>query len=197
MFLLLACLAPDQVPAPIFSGDTNRSDTTVDSVADSQLDSEDTSTAHTGDTDTEEPDEPEVIVIYAVRHAEKESGNDPGLTEEGQARALALAEKLADIELTAIYATEYRRTQETVKPTADAKGLEIITDIEPKVELPTYILENHVDDTLLHAGHSFTLPTFLENMGLEDPPALSGYGQLWILTVTDGVVTVEMDAFGE
>ncbi len=192
MLLLLACVAPDTWWESTYSGSIDRPDSVVDSLVDSDSD-----IVHSGDSDTADSQEPEVIVIYAVRHAEKDSGSNPGLTEEGQARALALAERMADIELEAVYATEFLRTQETVQPTADAKGLEVITDIEPKEELPAFILDNHGNHTLLHAGHSFTLMTFMENLGLEDPPSLSGYGQLWILTVTDGVVTVEMDSFGD
>jgi len=189
MLLLLACLAPDTLWESTYSGSIDLPDSGRDTVVpDSVVDS--------NDSDTVDSQGPEIIVVYAVRHAEKASGSNPGLTEEGQARALALAEKMADIELEAVYATEFLRTQETVQPTADAKGLEVITDIEPKEELPVFILENHGSHTLLHAGHSFTLMPFMENLGLEDPPSLAGYGQIWILTVTDGVVTVEMDSFG-
>ena len=131
-----------------------------------------------------------------MRHAEKDSGSNPGLTEQGAARAQALAVRMDDVVLDAIYATEFRRTQETVQPTADAKDMEVLVDIEPKEELPALILDSHVGDTILHAGHSFTIPSFMENIGADEAPALSGYGQLWILSIQDGeVIEVDLETF--
>ncbi len=139
------------------------------------------------------------IVVYAVRHAEKESeGDDPGLTEEGTARAEALAVVMADVPLAAIYATELRRTQDTVAPTAAAHGLVVETGIDPEDELAAHIRCTHAGQTVLHAGHSYTLPDFFEAIGVPDVPSVSGYGQLWRVRIgTDGEVTVEESRFGE
>ncbi len=56
--------------------------------------------------------------IYIVRHAEKRdaSSKDPELSVEGQARAANLAKALRDSEITAIYTSEYLRTQKTAPP---------------------------------------------------------------------------------
>lgn len=44
------------------------------------------------------------ITLYSTRHAEKEEeGEDPGLTEEGLARAQALAELMHDVPLPAFF----------------------------------------------------------------------------------------------
>jgi len=66
--------------------------------------------------------------IYLVRHAEKQTtGNgsmmisDPDLTEDGRLRAKALADTLAGKKITAVYATQYKRTQQTAEPTAILK----------------------------------------------------------------------------
>ncbi len=127
------------------------------------------------------------LVVYAVRHAEKDSeGSDPGLTEEGLARADALAVLLHDVPLDAVYATELQRTQLTVKPTADDHGLPIVTDLDAEEELAPHLLVNHRGDRVLHAGHSYTLTEFFLGLGVVDPPDLDGYGQLWIVTVVAG-----------
>ena len=53
-------------------------------------------------------------VVYVVRHAEQVADvEDPPLSEEGRARARMLREFFRDAGLTAVYATDLRRTSET------------------------------------------------------------------------------------
>jgi phosphohistidine phosphatase SixA len=139
------------------------------------------------------------LVLYAVRHAEKESeGEDPGLTEEGLARAEALAERMRDVPLTAIYATDLVRTQLTVAPTAEAHGLPVETSFDPEDALALHLLCTHGGDTVLHAGHSYTLPDLFDALGVTDDLDVSGYGQLFVLRVApDESVTAVEEHFGE
>jgi broad specificity phosphatase PhoE len=66
--------------------------------------------------------EPFVII---VRHAEKAAsgGSDPDLAPAGRARADALARMLKDSGVTTIFASEFKRTQETAAPTAKSTGV--------------------------------------------------------------------------
>ena len=84
---------PDDSSPP--DGDTD-TDTDVDTDADAD-----------GDADTDTTP----LVAWVVRHAEKDEGHDPHLTEEGQQRAEALVPVMADVPLVAVYATDYNRTQ--------------------------------------------------------------------------------------
>src|ERR1041385_1687267 len=61
-------------------------------------------------------------IVFIVRHAEKANsgGKDPELSVEGQKRADALANMLKDSQITAVFVTEFKRTQETAAPTARA-----------------------------------------------------------------------------
>lgn len=140
----------------------------------------------------------QTLTVYAVRHAEKESeGEDPGLTEAGTARAQALAERLHGVPIDAVYATELRRTQDTVRPTADAHHLPIVTDVDAEEELAAHLLAAHRGDTVLHAGHSYTLPELFDDLGFPELD-VDGYGQLWILTVPlTGAPTAVETTFGE
>src|SRR5262245_56399204 len=65
--------------------------------------------------------------VILVRHAEKATvgGNDPSLSDIGQARAKALAATLADANVTAIITTTLKRTIETGQILATARNLEI------------------------------------------------------------------------
>src|SRR5437773_8048647 len=67
-----------------------------------------------------------VTTVIVVRHAEKniEPANpDPDLSPAGQARAQELARMFGDAGVNAIYATQFKRTQQTVKPLGDRLGL--------------------------------------------------------------------------
>ena len=62
-----------------------------------------------------------VTTIILVRHAEKiidPSNNDVDLSPAGQARAHEIVRRFGDAGVNAIYATQYKRTQQTVKPLA-------------------------------------------------------------------------------
>src|SRR6185436_2612241 len=59
-----------------------------------------------------------VTTVILVRHAEKvidPNNSDPDLSPAGQARAQEIVRIFSDAGINAIYATQYRRTQQTVK----------------------------------------------------------------------------------
>lgn len=97
-----------------------------------------------------------------VRHAEKtsDSEHDPDLSAAGHARARALAALLADADLVAIHTTDFRRTRQTVQPTADGHGLEPGTyDAKMSAgEFAARLRAEHPRGTVLVAGHSNTVP---------------------------------------
>ena len=69
-----------------------------------------------------------VTTVIIIRHAEKiidPNNPDVDLSPAGQARAQELARMFGDAGVNAIYATQYKRTQETVKPLADKLGLRV------------------------------------------------------------------------
>ncbi len=62
--------------------------------------------------------------IFIVRHAEKaDATKDTDLSEAGRSRADILAKTLRDAGITAIYTSEFKRTQETAAPLAKALGI--------------------------------------------------------------------------
>lgn len=65
--------------------------------------------------------------FYLVRHAEKavDGTDDPDLTEAGKTRAMKIATMLKDERVERLYATSYKRTQQTLQPLADQFGLDI------------------------------------------------------------------------
>lgn len=102
-----------------------------------------------------------VTTIYLIRHAEKDRsegvGNDPELTDAGQARAQGWARVFREEPLDAVYSTNYKRTEQTAMPTAQFYGLEVI-GYEPYNIEPVEFIEKHKGQTVLIVGHSNTTP---------------------------------------
>jgi broad specificity phosphatase PhoE len=99
--------------------------------------------------------------FIVVRHAEKvDASRDPDLSPAGLARAQALAEWLDGRDLVAIYATEFKRTGQTVAPTAVAHALPVTAypSAQPAAEFATALKAAHPRGVVLIAGHSNTVP---------------------------------------
>jgi phosphohistidine phosphatase SixA len=103
----------------------------------------------------------DITTFILVRHAEKASSSekDPKLTEKGVKRSQQLATFLSEVQVDAIYSTDFIRTRNTVKPLADDFGLDI-NPYEPK-NLESFIrklIKNHNGQTVVISGHSNTTP---------------------------------------
>ncbi|MDX5437049.1 MAG: histidine phosphatase family protein, partial [Pontibacter sp.] len=113
-------------------------------------------------------------VVYLVRHAEKDisdpNNQDPDLTPEGQARAQALQTLLQGQQVDALYATKYIRTKNTLKPLAEAYGLEVYQyEAHDFIGLKETILQKNAGQTVAVAGHSNTLLPIIEAFGAKRP----------------------------
>lgn len=127
-------------------------------------------------------------VIFIVRHAEKASagGNDPVLSLQGEKRADALAHILKDSQITAVFVTEFKRTQETAAPTAKATHV-----------TPTVISANDIgalveklralNGDALVVGHGNTIPDLLKALGIATPISIpeDDYTEIFAVLVGD------------
>src|ERR1700720_4842416 len=96
--------------------------------------------------------------IFIVRHAEKaDATKDPDLSEVGRARAEALAKMLKDTNITAVYATEFQRTQQTATPLAKALSI-TITTLPAKDNAALLAKLRASTGNALVAGHGDTIP---------------------------------------
>jgi broad specificity phosphatase PhoE len=142
-------------------------------------------------------DQPPTIIIL-VRHAEKAivppENKDPDLSVAGQARAQELARMFGDAGIKAIYATQFKRTQQTVKPLADKLGL-TATQFEAKktTELVKQIREQNAGQVIFIAGHNNTVPEIIGALGGPKLPIIpeTEFDNLYILTLaSDGTATL-------
>lgn len=111
--------------------------------------------------------------VFVVRHAERADGGapaamtaapDPDLSETGKHRAQSLAFTLKDAGITAIYVTEFRRTQQTAAPLAKALGLQP-TIVNAK-EIATLVEKVRASTgNVLVVAHSNTVPEVIAGLG--------------------------------
>ena len=109
-------------------------------------------------------------IIFIVRHAEKASsgGNDPDLSPQGQKRAEALAHILKDSQITAVFVTELKRTQETAAPAARAAHLEpVVVPANDTGALADKL--RALNGNALVVGHGNTIPALLKTLGIATP----------------------------
>jgi broad specificity phosphatase PhoE len=129
--------------------------------------------------------EPFVVI---VRHAEKAAGggNDPDLAPAGRARADALAGILKDSDITTIFTSEFKRTQETAAPSAKSTG--VAPTIVPAKDIAALILKLHqLKGNALVVAHGDTIPNITKTLGIETPIQIpdDDYSEFFVVTLGD------------
>lgn len=139
-------------------------------------------------------------VIYLVRHAEKTAERpDPGLTDKGRARAIALADRLENAGLTAILSSDYIRTRETARPISTRLGIGV--ELYDARDLPALAMRlKTMQGRILVVGHSNTTPMLAELLGGNPGTPIDEageYDRLYIVTLSAGPeVTSELQRYG-
>jgi len=143
------------------------------------------------------------LTFIVVRHAEKATDDpqDPNLSAAGRARAEALAQRLRDAPLVAAYATEFRRTQQTARPAADAHGLQVTAYFArgPAAESAAQWTQAHRSGTVLVVGHSNTVPDLVAALCgcTTQPMDDTEYDRLSLVRIdADGRATLEVGRYG-
>jgi len=126
-------------------------------------------------------------IIFVVRHAEKSAdGNDPDLSAAGQERAEALARIVKDAEITAIFTTEFKRTQETAAPIA--KELHVSPTVIPADQIFALVEKlRGLKGNGLVVGHGNTIPDLVKALGIATPVNVpeNDYSELFFIILGD------------
>ncbi|HEV3410221.1 MAG TPA: phosphoglycerate mutase family protein [Chthoniobacterales bacterium] len=115
------------------------------------------------------------VTVYLVRHAEKAQdgdSKDPDLSATGRARAETLAQVVKDVGVTAIFATELKRTQQTAAPLAKLTGVPL-TIVPPKNTAALVAKLRQAVGCALVVGHSNTLPEIIRALGVNEPVTIA------------------------
>jgi len=143
------------------------------------------------------------LVLYVVRHAEKDTGNNPVLSAKGKERAGALHRVLQNSPVDLILVSQFKRTGmtgdsvrmyrniETRSYKADATGDDLFNLIAAL---------NGKYKHILVIGHSNTVPVIVRRAGVIDytVPALPDYvyDHLFTISLGDGKIQWKLEKFG-
>ncbi len=124
--------------------------------------------------------------IFIVRHAEKAeasgSDKDPELSDAGRTRAGLLARMLRDAGVTTVYATEFKRTQQTAEPVARAAGVKVA--VMPAKEMEALVSNlREAKGNALVVAHSNTIPAIITALGVDSPVSVGekDYDNVFVL----------------
>ena len=136
--------------------------------------------------------------IYLVRHAEKQKGDNPDLTEAGHERAKLLKDMLLDKGVNYIHASHYNRTLQTAQPLANELGMDLLL-YDPK-DLPAFadVLKT-MPGVHLVVGHSNTTPelaSILAGETLESMPETESDRFTVVKLAQDGKAVTDVSRFG-
>ena len=119
---------------------------------------------------------PAQSTIFLVRHAERadtagggeqNAAADPELSATGRARAESLTKVLKDARIASVFATEFKRTQQTAEGPAKAAGVSVtIVPAKDSAELVTKLRKTR--GNALVVGHSNSLPEIVRALGVAE-----------------------------
>ncbi|MEO7265185.1 MAG: histidine phosphatase family protein [Ferruginibacter sp.] len=142
--------------------------------------------------------------IYLVRHAEKDTGNNPTLTEGGRHRAGDLMRYLKKAKINHIYSTAYKRTEMTGDSLRVNRAIEMV-NYPPKanwMELTELLKKNNdLGKTVLFIGHSNTIPLLIKTFGIADFPQAdlpdNSFDDIFIIRYKKGKAVVKRKKYGQ
>lgn len=142
--------------------------------------------------------------VILVRHAEKKvvapENKDPDLSPAGLARSQELAKMFGNTGISAIYATQFKRTQQTVKPLADRLRIPVTrVDAKKTSELVKQIRSRNLGQVIFIAGHNNTVPEIIASLGGPQLPIIpeEEFDNLYILIVQrDGTARLLQMKYG-
>lgn len=133
-----------------------------------------------------------MTTVFVVRHAEKamDGTRDPPLSDAGMAHAQRLAALFAKgraaISLSAVYATEFRRTRQTAEAVAARLQLPVV--VRPAGNVAAVVEDiksHHRGRSVLVVGHSNTVPEVVQALGGKAVPPIADdeYSRLYVVSV--------------
>jgi phosphohistidine phosphatase SixA len=123
------------------------------------------------------------MTIVLIRHAERTSGTDPGLTAAGAARARHLAGMLEDAGISAIFTSTLRRSKETAAPLAEAIQVAPAVLDDDVLVARQQILSSGA--AALVVGHTDTVPALISTLGGPNGVSIADdeFDRFFVLTV--------------
>ena len=133
---------------------------------------------------------------YIVRHGERLNNTDTtSLSPQGHQRAIALKDLLLNKKIDYIYASKFKRTQQTAQPLAEVLGKPIIIYSPDTTEAVAERLERYSGSNILVVGHSDNIPEFVHVLAHESisPIPVDDFDNLYIVEVQRNLGWISRD----
>lgn len=143
--------------------------------------------------------------VYLVRHAEKDSGNNPKLILEGYRRSGDLMRlikskgKMPD----RIYVNQFRRTQltaDSIRINEKVDTAHYLADKNGDALVSVLLKNKKKDKRILIIGHSNTIPIIIQKLGIVNYPVQNipdgEYDNFYTITYRKGKAFLTMEKFG-
>lgn len=113
---------------------------------------------------------------------------------------MALAELLGDREIDEVIASQFLRTQQTVEPLAERRGLTVeVVDAAAGDVLAERLRTAPAGRAVVVAGHSNTVPALIALLGVEETVEIpeERYGDLFVVRLEGDGASLERRRFGD
>ena len=143
------------------------------------------------------------IYFYVVRHAEKDTGKNPGLLMAGLSRAGDLYRALKDKHIDEIYVTQTKRSMMTADSLRVYRDLKLViyeSDTSGHGLMYKMNERNGFQKDLLIIGHSNTIPGIIRSLGITDFNKVipdSEHDKIYIIHEKKGKVTLKTIQYGK
>ncbi|MEO6490763.1 MAG: phosphoglycerate mutase family protein [Ferruginibacter sp.] len=145
----------------------------------------------------------EGITFYLVRHAEKDTGNDPVLSMLGYERAGDLYRFLKNKSIDGIYFSQFRRTKltgDSLLIYQQVDTVRYLADLTGETVLEKVIANSGKHKNVLVIGHSNTIPAIIKRLGADLAMDLipdNEYDNLYIVGYKNHKTTVVKVKYGK
>ena len=133
--------------------------------------------------------------FYFIRHAEKDRSDseniDPELNQTGLGRAMHWAEILSEVQLDAVYTTDFERTSMTAAPTSVKYDIDVQFYEPETMDIEQFKVDN-LGKNVLVVGHSNTTPDLVNKIISEEKYSEmddADNGSLFIVQINKGGTT--------
>lgn len=140
--------------------------------------------------------------VYIIRHAEKDTGNNPKLTSAGRQRAGHLVAAMEGNHIHKVFVSQYRRTQETAdsfRLNMKVDTVHYLADATGEGLIQSMIKHQIKNEEILIVGHSNTIPVMLGRLGISKPVTMndSEYNTIYLVKYVKGEPMLFRKKFGD
>lgn len=140
--------------------------------------------------------------VFLVRHAEKDTGNNPALSDVGRNRSGYLVSALEGTSIEKVFVTQYRRTQQTadsIRIKTHVDSVHYNADVTGDAFIRSLQKNRVKNEKILVIGHSNTIPVLIGRLGITKPVSMRDdeYNTIYLIKYVKGEPMLFRKKFGD